>query len=131
MASPPNASQVPLEQIRSDGTESQYNLRISPSSYEGAGLGLFAVTDIPAGQDVISRDPLVVVVNKSSFGKICDYCFGGRNSAISKNDYTKTASAPKPALRLCKGCRAVRYCDVCLISLGQAAKSIPTLTSIM
>ena len=66
----------------------------------GMGNGLFAISDIKVGEDVLhAKVPFVAVLDTSRLDDTCSGCFGKRQMENSAE------------LKACTGCRVVKYCD--------------------
>ncbi|GFN19934.1 S-adenosylmethionine-dependent methyltransferase [Aspergillus tubingensis] len=67
----------------------------------GLGRGLFASTDIAVGEDVLHIPvPFVAVLDTEHLGEVCSGCFGQRQ-----------LEEEGIALKGCRGCGVVKYCD--------------------
>ncbi|RAK91029.1 SET and MYND domain protein [Aspergillus costaricaensis CBS 115574] len=67
----------------------------------GLGRGLFASTDIAVGEEVLHLPvPFVAVLDTEHLGEVCSGCFGQRQ-----------LEEEGIALKGCRGCGVVKYCD--------------------
>lgn len=72
---------------------------------DGMGHGLFALTDIEMGQEVLSiQKPFVAVLDTPRLQDTCSGCFGTK---------PQQQQTPEEAVKLksCTRCQVVRYCD--------------------
>ncbi len=71
-------------------------------------VGLYAMADIPEGEEVIAiREPWLLVVDSEHLDETCNTCFAWTSprrgfTAVSDDEVT---------LKTCLGCRTVRYCS--------------------
>ncbi|BCS03546.1 S-adenosylmethionine-dependent methyltransferase [Aspergillus luchuensis] len=78
------------------------NIKTTPQPAPGGlGRGLFASTDIAVGEDVLHIPvPFVAVLDTEHLGEVCSGCFGQRQ-----------LEEEGIALKGCRGCGVVKYCD--------------------
>lgn len=78
------------------------NTKTTPQPASGGlGRGLFASTDIAVGEEVLHIPvPFVAVLDTEHLGEVCSGCFGQRQ-----------LEEEGIALKGCRGCGVVKYCD--------------------
>ncbi|EER28629.1 hypothetical protein D8B26_001100 [Coccidioides posadasii str. Silveira] len=81
-------------------------LRAAPGETPNAGTGLFATTRILIGQPILELDTWLAVLDTARLADTCSNCFGGKTLRDREVD-----GAPQVPLKLCTGCRTVRYCS--------------------
>lgn len=76
--------------------------KANSAAADGMGRGLFALSDINTGEDVVRiSSPFVAVLNTPQLDDTCSGCLGKRH-----------AFRDKPVdLKACTGCQVVKYCD--------------------
>ncbi|RAL03410.1 S-adenosylmethionine-dependent methyltransferase [Aspergillus ibericus CBS 121593] len=75
--------------------------KTTPRPVPGLGRGLFALTDIAVGENVLDIPiPFVAVLNTDRLEDTCSGCFGQRQ-----------LEDEKITLKACTGCQVVKYCD--------------------
>jgi hypothetical protein len=101
-----------------------------PPSIDG-GLGLVAIENIAAAEDVFSMKQMLVVADDNHSKTTCDNCFLWIGSEIGANGRFRAAGDADVFMRKCNGCKVVRYCSKVTYIHGQSLKShlaIPALT---
>lgn len=72
-----------------------------------AGRGLFATQDISPEASILQvKAPLAYALNTEELNNTCEWCLLSRDDGLG----------PDSTLRVCKGCKVVRYCST--VSLG-------------
>lgn len=95
-----------LGHIAEDGVA----LRVGPSSIPGAGSGLFAIHDIPAGSEIFRSQPLLVVCEAAQDG-VCDWCLLNQNSSVHPDGRFYTSEDKRPEIAPCSRCKVAKYCS--------------------
>ena len=91
--------------------ETAITLNILPSSIPGAGSGVFASTDLIAGEEIFRvPDPLVSCTENAATEFICDFCFYFEKSKVDPSGRFLTDNDQSPMVTVCNGCKLVRYC---------------------
>ena len=81
--------------------------KATPKPASGAGTGLFATSDLGIGSHVLNiPTSFATVLDTARLEDTCSNCFGTR--AIKAQ---ATGSQETEGLKICTGCRSVRYCD--------------------
>ncbi|ROV99523.1 hypothetical protein VMCG_06318 [Cytospora schulzeri] len=86
------------------------SLRVGLSSIPGAGSGLFAVNNIPAGSDIFRSQSLLVVC-ESALDGICDWCLLNRNSSVRPDGCFYMSGDERPEIAPCSRCKVAQYCS--------------------
>lgn len=121
MASASSPSQRPINQALIDHlfttVECKYDLKISTSDIPGAGRGIFALENIPAGTEVFRVvKPIATAVSNHKRDSVCDNCLNDPFEAYNKNEFfdsscSKQRSTIQATLRSCSACDKVAYCS--------------------
>lgn len=86
----------------------QGRARSAASAIAGAGNGLFATTDIAAGELIFSLErPAIAVLDSKQLDRVCSNCFASSEDRAVK--YGDVASVVN--VKACTGCRVLRYCS--------------------
>lgn len=84
-----------------------FDVKAIPKPAPGAGTGLFATSDLGIGSHVLNIPAsFATVLDTARLGDTCSNCFGTR--AIKAE---ATGSQEAGGLKICTGCRTMRYCD--------------------
>lgn len=82
--------------------------RSAASAISGAGNGLFATTDIAAGELIFSLErPAVAVLDSKQLDIVCSNCFASsEDRGVKYGDVADVVT-----VKACTGCRVLRYCS--------------------
>lgn len=91
--------------------KSSVPLRIAASLIPNAGSGLFVVSDVVAGADIFTSQPLLLVSEGNNVD-VCDYCFLNKNSSVSpESKFFIGPDRDKINISACMACETARYCS--------------------
>ncbi len=90
---------------------SAHALAIRESNIPQAGSGLFAISDIPEGQEIFRSSPLVECVADGLTDSVCDLCYTNTLSRIHSSGWFRTKDDAVPSMIACPKCMKSCYCS--------------------
>lgn len=84
-----------------------FDTKAIPKPAPGAGTGLFATTNLHTGSNVLNVPAsFATVLDKARLEDTCSNCFGTRSIKAEA-----TGGQGVEGLKICTGCRVMKYCD--------------------
>ncbi|RYP92614.1 hypothetical protein DL770_001256 [Monosporascus sp. CRB-9-2] len=93
------------------GIATTHSLEIRESEISQAGSGLFAMNDIPEGQEIFRSTPLVECVADGVAESVCDWCYTNKFSRVHPSGRFRTKEDAAPDMEACRGCGKCYYCS--------------------
>jgi RNase P subunit RPR2 len=110
------ASKLNQSLLSNNTTTVKLQIKESASIY--GGLGLVAIGNISAAEDIFFKKQMLIVADDNHLKTTCDNCFMWLGGEIGANGRLRAARDAETVLKRCNSCKVVRYCSkvsICIV----------------
>jgi hypothetical protein len=109
-----------LNQSLLSNSTNTVKLQVKESASVYGGLGLVAIENISAAEDILFKKQMLAVADDNHLKTTCDNCFLWVGSEIGANGCIRAAGYAETVFKKCSSCKVVWYCSrvsICIVIL--------------